>query len=282
MFSKYKLVIRSFFLALFLILLWSCSTDEFEEGLETGLPYSEIKINNFRILTITPTEEATGNTIVIFPGGAYTNVCWESEGLYWAQFFASQGLMVYIVDYRLPDGNPEIPIQDGLAALQFAHSQTIDGSVGIAGFSAGGHLAAHLSTNAPDSIRPDFQILYYPVISMDWEHTHYVTRTSLLGFTENSEIIRKYSPAQNIDLLTPPAFIAVCKDDDIVTPINSLTYHLSLTEYGIPSLLKIYPIGGHGWSDTGFPSMQALKKDLSEWIELELEKHSKLNNENDI
>ncbi len=118
-------------------------------------------------------------------------------------------------------------------------------------------------------MRPDFQILFYPVITLDGAYTHYVTKSELIGSTEDAATVNAYSPEQNIDTSTPSAFIAVCKDDDTVNPINSEIYHKSLKAHEIPSVLKIYDKGGHGWGDNS-PCISSLKSDLTEWIQKEL------------
>lgn len=248
----------------------SCHSDVEMEESET-LPYEEMYISNVRILRFIPSEEiATGHSIMIFPGGAYENVCWESEGLYWATYFTELGLNSYVVDYHLPAGNPEIPLQDGITALKYVRKQSPEAKIGIIGMSAGGNLAALLSTQSPIGIRPDFQILFYPVISLAWAYTHYTTRLSLIGDTEDDEIVRRYSPEYSIDEKTPSAFISVCKDDDIVNPVNSSLYHMALLNNGVQSILKVYDKGGHGWNDRS-PFMNLLKADLTEWLTHELE-----------
>ncbi|MDE6317642.1 MAG: alpha/beta hydrolase, partial [Muribaculaceae bacterium] len=224
------------------------------------------------ILKVNPDKEAvvSKKSILIFPGGAYENVCWESEGLYWAKYFTEFGLNTYIVDYHLPAGNPEIPLKDGITALKYVRELSPEAKVGIVGMSAGGNLAALLSTQSPIEIRPDFQILFYPVISLAWAYTHYTTRISLIGDTEDDEIVRRYSPEYSIDENTPNTFISVCKDDDIVNPVNSNLYHMALLNHGVQSILKVYDKGGHGWNDKS-PLMNLLKTDLAEWLTHEFE-----------
>ena len=267
MFIRIALII---FIGISTISLVSCQSDV--EMIETEtLPYEELYISNVRVLKFLPSEEtAAGHSIVIFPGGAYETVCWDSEGLYWARYFTELGLNTYVIDYHLPAGNPEIPFNDGVNALKYIRDNNPEKCVGILGLSAGGNLAALLATKSPLNVRPDFQILFYPVISLSWTYTHYTTRVALIGSTEDDEIIRQYSPECNIDEATPGAFIAVCKDDELVNPLNSSLYHDALSENGIPSLLKIYEQGGHGWNDTS-PLITFLKSDLTEWINHEIE-----------
>jgi acetyl esterase/lipase len=115
------------------------------------------------------------------------------------------------------------------------------------GSSAGGHLASTVATHAPAELRPAFQILFYPVITMNKEETHIGSRLNLLGENPTEEMGKLYSNELQVDSSTPRAFIALSDDDRGVKPVNSVKYYLALQQQGIPAALYIYPSGGHGW-----------------------------------
>ena len=136
------------------------------------------------------------------------------------------------------------------------------------GCSAGGHLASTAATHftKPEE-RPDFQILFYPVISMDPAITHAGSAYFLLGANPSQELLEKYSNEKQVSDNTPPAFIMANSDDTAVPCENSIRYYESLRAHGIPAALHIYPVGGHGWADhTDFPYRDAWMHDLQIWM----------------
>jgi acetyl esterase/lipase len=140
--------------------------------------------------------------------------------------------------------------------------------LGIAGCSAGGHLAATAATHftKPEE-RPDFQILFYPVISMDPAISHAGSAYFLLGMNPAPELLEKYSNEKQVNDNTPPAFIMANSDDTAVPCENSIRYYEALRAHHIPAALHIYPVGGHGWADNlGFPYRDAWMADLKIWL----------------
>ena len=115
--------------------------------------------------------EATGRAVIICPGGGYSALSMDTEGYDWGEFFQNQGIAAIVLKYRLPHGNPEVPIADAEQAIKLARMNAASwkinrDNVGIMGFSAGGHLAAMVATASKGEAKPNFQILFYPVISM--------------------------------------------------------------------------------------------------------------------
>lgn len=136
------------------------------------------------------------------------------------------------------------------------------------GASAGGHLAASLATlYGSDATRPDFQILFYPVISMLKGVTHSGSRQNLIGETPSAELEQKYSLERQVSPKTPQAFIMLSADDATVLPINGIGYFLALREQKVPATLHVYPTGGHGW---GFRDSFTYKRqwtgELEKWL----------------
>jgi len=209
-------------------------------------------------------EQNTGVALIVCPGGGYGMEAMDHEGYDVAEFLQSHGVAGIVLKYRLPYGHSEIPLQDAQQAMRMvrlhAEKWAVDPTkIGIAGFSAGGHLASTLSThfdtgdkdaNTPIgklSCRPDFSVLLYPVVTFKEEWGHMGSRENLIGKTNDWKIIEKFSNELQVTKQTPPAFIALADDDTGVKPRNSIEYYLSLKREGIQAELHIFREGGHGF-----------------------------------
>lgn len=195
---------------------------------------------------------ATGRAVVVLPGGGYDHLAMSHEGTDWAPFFNSQGIAVVVVKYRMPHGKSSVPVSDAEEAIRLvrrnATAWRIDPQqVGIMGFSAGGHLAATIATQAQGEARPDFQILFYPVITMDKGFTHMGSHDNLLGKKPELADEQALSNELTVTEQTPPAFIFLNDDDDVVAPANGIAYYQSLLQHRVPATLRVYPTGGHGY-----------------------------------
>jgi len=206
----------------------------------------------------------TKAAVIICPGGGYGMEAMDHEGYDVAEFLQSKGVAGIVLKYRLPYGHAELPLQDAQQAMRlvrsYAEEWSIDPSrIGIAGFSAGGHLASTLSTHFDTgnstssnpisklSCRPDFSILIYPVVTFKEEWGHMGSRENLIGKTNDWKIIQNYCNEMQVSGLTPPAFLALADDDMAVKPRNSIEYYLALKREGIPAELHIFKEGGHGF-----------------------------------
>ena len=142
--------------------------------------------------------------------------------------------------------------------------------VGIMGSSAGGHLASTLATHSPIDARPDFQILFYPVISMDEKLTHVGSVHNFLGDRRNDpEWVEAYSNERQVRRgKTPPALILLTGDDTLVVPeTNGMVYYKALKEAKVKADMIVYDKGGHGFgSQTNFKYHDQLLKDMSSWL----------------
>ncbi len=222
-------------------------------------------------LTVYHPSRPNGMAIIMCPGGAYSHLALTHEGHDLASWFTTQGVTYAVLTYRLPYGHDEVPLSDAEQAIRIVRQQAAEWKVnphciGIMGGSAGGHLAASLATlYSSDEVRPDFQILLYPVISMKKEITNISTRNNLIGENPPPELEKKYTLDQQVTSRTPQAFIALSADDGGVLPVNSIHYYLALNKCRVPVSMHIYPTGGHGW---GFKDSFVYK---SQWTE-ELEK----------
>jgi acetyl esterase/lipase len=211
-------------------------------------------------------EKATGAAVVICPGGGYSVIVYQGEGLSTAKEFAKNGVAAFVLKYRLPSDSFEInksiaPLQDAQQAIKLVRENAakwnIDANkVGIMGFSAGGHLAsteathfkkALIENNNNTSLRPDFQILIYPVISMQDSLTHADSRRKLLGNSPSKEMINEFSNELQVDENSPPAYITQAADDNVVDVDNSIVYFEALRHHKVSVEMHIYPKGGHGF-----------------------------------
>lgn len=209
----------------------------------------------------------TGAAVVICPGGGYMMEAISHEGFEMAQWLAARGVAGIVLKYRLPYGHHVIPSEDTRRAIRTvrmnAEKWGIDpGKIGLAGSSAGGHLASTAGTRFDNgnpssgdpvervSCRPDFLLLLYPVITMKEEFTHMGSRTNLLGEKYDRTLVEQYSNELHVSTDTPPAFLVLADDDKAVPPRNSVEFYSQLKKYGVPAEMHIYAKGGHGFGMT--------------------------------
>ncbi len=215
--------------------------------------------------------EPNGKAVVACPGGAYTGLAMEHEGKGFASLLNGQGYALIVLKYRLPAGRCNVPSEDAKQAMRIVRSHAAEWGirkVGIMGSSAGGHLASTLATHYVDSItRPDFQVLLYPVITMDLKHTHLGSREALLGKTPSSELVALYSNELHVPDNAPPAFIVVPSGDTCVPVYNSLQYAQSLVDKGVPVTLHMYEDGYHGFGcNRGYADYDQWIGEMMYWL----------------
>lgn len=259
-----------------IIPLWE-GTPPLQEDM--GLEEEVRQENIIRIANVqTPTIEvylpnksiATGQAVMIFPGGGYGILAYDWEGTDFTKWLNAQGIAGIVVKYRLPISKSltdpkEVPLLDAQRAIRLTRAHAAEwninpANVGIMGFSAGGHLASTLSTQyaheldrSKDEIdlldaRPAFSILVYPVITFQEKYTHGGSKKNLLGENPSPELVDRFSNEKNVTEQTPPTFLVHAQDDTGVPIENSLLYYQALHQHGIPASLHIYPKGGHGFS----------------------------------
>ena len=197
-------------------------------------------------------EKATGRAVVICPGGGYSHLAMNHEGHEWAPFFNNMGIAVMVLKYRMPHGCWQVPVEDAEEAVKMlrrnASSWKINpNDIGIMGSSAGGHLASTIATRSRGEAAPNFQILFYPVITMDPSFTHKGSHDNLLGKDVKKKTEREFSSDQQVTRVTPRAFVTLSDDDTVVLPANGTNYYFECYRHDVPASLHIYPSGGHGW-----------------------------------
>ena len=218
----------------------------------------------------------SGKAIVGVPGGGYSVLSNTHEGYLASEWLNDQGIAYFVVNYRLPYGDRTLPMGDVEKGIRIVRdSATVWGinphDVGIMGFSAGGHLASVISTHADFAVRPDFTILFYPVISMDERVTHKWSCRNFLGEEgqKNPALVREFSTDKAVRRhLTPPAIIIMANDDRLVPPVtNGVAYYSAMRNVGNECTMYIYPTGDHGFGfGTWFKYHDQMLTDLGNWL----------------
>jgi acetyl esterase/lipase len=214
-----------------------------------------------------PKIKTSDAAVIICPGGGYSILAIDKEGYEIANWFNERGITAFVLKYRLPQDelfeNAEIrPLQDAQQAILIVRKEAAKYSIspvkiGIMGFSAGGHLASTASTHfntqvgeitdATLSVKPDFSLLIYPVITFNEKVAHSGSRENLIGKTPTQEKIDLYSNDLQVTANTPPAFL-ISTTDDGVSPENSILYFQACRKNKVPVEMHIYEKGGHGYA----------------------------------
>ena len=234
-----------------------------------------------------PKEKASGAAVIICPGGGYSILAASHEGYDVAKKLNEMGVAAFVLKYRIPDDktmlNKEIgPLQDAQRAIQIVREEAVEWNInpsriGILGFSAGGHLASTAGTHFNKavienknntSLRPDFMVLVYPVISFTDSIGHIGSRDNLLGKNPSEEKIRAYSGELQVVANTPPAFLVHAGNDDVVKVQNSIRFYEAEQKNNIPAELHIYPKGGHGFGMNNPTTKDLWMERLKNWLDL--------------
>lgn len=211
-------------------------------------------------------EKSTGAAVIICPGGGYSVIVYAGEGVLTAKELASNGVTAFVLKYRLPSDSTMQdksigPLQDVQQAIKVVRERAKEwdvdpGKIGIMGFSAGGHLASTGATHFKkalienknnSSLRPDFQVLVYPVISMRDSLTHRDSRNKLLGEKPSENSINDFSNELQVTGDTPPAYITFATDDKLVDVDNGISYYEALRHHNVDVEMHLYSRGGHGF-----------------------------------
>lgn len=221
-------------------------------------------------------QNPTGRAVVDCPGGGYSHLAMDHEGHQWAEYFNKQGIAFFVLKYRMPKGDRNIPLSDAYQAMRTVRDSAAvwhinKEDVGIMGFSAGGHLASSVSTHAEYDARPNFSILFYPVISMDERITHKGSCVNFLGEERktNPQLVKEWSNDKAVRRhLTPRAIILMSSDDEVVPPVtNGVAYYSAMRNEGNECTMHVYPTCGHGWGfSPGIPFHEQMLNDLTSWL----------------
>mgnify|MGYP003291865768 CR=1 FL=1 len=226
------------------------------------------------ILTIYKASEPNGLAVLGLPGGGYAMLSKSHEAHDFNSFYNGFGVTYAVLEYRLPNAHKEIPLSDVHQAMRILRGMADElgfSKLGVQGCSAGGHLASTAATHYAAETRPDFQILFYPVITMDKSITHMSSHDLLLGENASEEDEVLFSSEKQVTSDTPPAFILHSTDDRLVPVENSIRYYQALTANGVPAAMHIYPRGGHGWGAGDFFAYKAQwTSELEKWLNAEI------------
>ena len=268
------------------IKLWDNATAPHSNGLsgedkdEGQERVSNTNVTELFIYEANPAK-ATGQAVVICPGGGYRLLAMGHEGHDYAKWMAENGITTAVLKYRLPNNTPQVPMEDAAEALRYMREEYRGKAsikqLGIMGFSAGGHLAASPAvgclkangdTSARAALRPDFAVLFYPVITGNPSQMHKGSYDKLLGSDRTQELTDKWSPELVAGKDAPQTLLILSSDDATVPPINSTKFYNALKELGVPASITILPSGGHGWGFRDSFKYKAIwQETMLQWLE---------------
>ena len=256
------------------------------EQVGEGLRYSEVEVPQYQLFK---PEKPGGRAVVILPGGGYSIVSCQNEGVGMAQWFVEHGITAMVVKYRVSRKDESgyqfpVPQLDARRAIRTMRVKAKEwgvepNQIGVMGASAGGHLAStcatlfdeKLETGEGDAIdgvscRPDFAVLLYPVIGMDSEWGHGGSRRRLLGKNPSEELVKMNATQLQVTKETPPTFLVHAADDKTVPLRNSAEFMSACAEHGVPVSAAIYATGGHGFGVKGRGEARVWLQALDGWL----------------
>ena len=239
-----------------------------------SMPVAKVNLSSGASIKIFKSSEAkaNGRAVLVIPGGGYGFVSGAYEGSDWVPFLNDFGYTVAVLKYTTPPTSHDGPLTQARDAMRYLRDNgetyhVATGQIGVVGSSAGGHLAATISTHTTGAEKPAFQILFYPVITMDASYTHIGSRDNLIGKNPSTSLVNLYSNEKQVKADTPMAYITWSEDDGVVSPRNSIEYANALNAKGVSVRTKKFPSGGHGY---GFSSTYKyhpeLVDDITEWL----------------
>lgn len=239
-----------------------------------SMAVTNIKLSSGASLKIfkSSAEKANGRAIIIIPGGGYAFIAGSNEGADWAPFFNDLGYTAAVLTYTVPPTSDSGPLKQAKSAMSYLRENgeeynVTTGQIGVIGFSAGGHLASTVALQATGADKPAFQILIYPVITMDATYTHLGSRNSLIGSNPPPSLVRKYSGEKQVTVDTPMAFVCWADDDGTVPPKNSVEYVKALNAKNVPVKAINFPTGGHGFGfSTAYEYHDEMIEAMTEWM----------------
>ena len=229
-------------------------------------------------------DRPNGTAVIIAPGGGYTNLSTEREGVQYSNWLSTLGVTTFILKYRMKEFGHPAPLQDVLRAVRIVRSRAAEfkvnpARIGVMGSSAGGHLAASAGTlfDHPDgrtgaaldatSARPDFLILMYPVITLDDPAVHAGSRQALLGAKPTPELLQLLSLEKQVTAATPPTLLIHTQEDKSVPVENSILFYQALTRAKVPAEMYLFEHGSHGMGmKAEFGTASEWPKRAEEWL----------------
>lgn len=230
--------------------------------------YEWIDSIKYGSLIIFPSSVSCDKAVIMCPGGGLTKINMQHEGYDFAPWFNKQHITYAILKYHLPADDKFATLNDASLGIQAIRQMYPEiNSIGVMGASIGGYLAAHAAIFGSEETKVDFQILLYPVVNMQNEWVHLLSRERLFGkdLSDTEQIER--SLEYQINQSTPPAFMVAATDDPVVSPINSIRYCEYLISNNIPISFHLYPLGGHSFGFNDFMFKTEWLTELSKWLQ---------------
>jgi len=231
------------------------------------------------------TPDKAASSIIICPGGGYSVLAIDHEGIEVAKALNAMGIAGFVLKYRIPDSScmehkENVPLMDAQQAIKIVRENAakwkLDAAkIGVLGFSAGGHLASSLATHFDDqvinnprhtSLRPDFAVLIYPVISFKDSIAHKGSEENLIGKHPSTALVHRFSNEEQVTHKTPPSFLVQAADDDVVPVANSISFMEALVKNKVPAELHIYQNGGHGFGMHNKTTKDEWMERLKNWL----------------
>lgn len=229
----------------------------------------------------------TASSIIICPGGGYSVLAIDHEGIEVAKALNAMGIAAFVLKYRIPDSScmehkENVPLMDAQQAIKIVRENAAKwkinpAKIGVMGFSAGGHLASSIATHFNDqvinnpnhtSLRPDFAVLIYPVISFKNTITHKGSKENLIGKNPLPALVNRFSNEEHVTSETPPSFMVHAADDDAVPVANSMTFAEALVKNKVRTEVHIYQNGGHGFGMHNKTTKDAWMERLRNWLSM--------------
>lgn len=240
-------------------------------GTKPGLPAELVEeggrishVSEPTLTVVRPAVDRPNSTaIIICPGGSYTVLSFDREGLQYARWLSTLGVTSFVLKYRVPDFGHPAPLQDVLRAVRLVRSRAAEfkidpARIGVMGSSAGGHLAASSGTLFDHaagktgaeldavSARPDFLLLMYPVITTKDPAAHPGSRRALLGPNPSPELLGLLALETQVTSATPPTLLIHTQEDQTVPVENALLFYQALTRAKVPAEMYLFERGSHG------------------------------------
>lgn len=269
--------------------------EKVDSGARPGY-YTLSKVSHPTLKVFLPEKgKANGTAVVVCPGGGYSHLAMAHEGIEVAKTLNAMGITAFVLKYRLPSDETMIdktigPLQDAQQAIRMVRQRAVEwgvnpARVGILGFSAGGHLAStagthfmknklagsgeaagNSATGGNVSLRPDFMVLLYPVISFSDTIGHRGSRDNLIGKNPDASLIQEYSNELQVTEQTPPTFLVHAEDDKTVPVSNSIHFYEALQHNKVPAEMHLYPKGGHGFGMHNATTKDEWTERLKNWL----------------
>ncbi|QJX47430.1 alpha/beta hydrolase [Hymenobacter taeanensis] len=237
-------------------------------------------------LTVYKAAKPNGTAVIVCPGGGYAMLAMDHEGHDVARRFNVMGITAFVLKYRLPLSASQTdksitPLLDAQQAIRLVRQKASEyainpARIGLMGFSAGGHLAStagtHFARPVGDtkdqtSVRPDFLMLIYPVISLSDSLMHKGSRDNLIGDKPTAEQTRLYSNELQVTAQTPPTFLVHAQDDNVVKVQNALVFYAACLHHKVPVEMHLYPQGGHGFGMNNKTTKDNWTDRLQNWLD---------------